>query len=332
MRLSTLRYALFVGALPPVLGACSADTPPPMAPGSDELSPGGAASASVDADTFASYWYGGLAELTGYSLTQARYGALREGTATLIYVTEPFSRRRHVKVDDVVGAGEDAAPSLKLNASREFVTGIYPYSMMTSVFTPVGAGARTLKVTTTSQEWCGHTFTQLNRAGNGWRLRAFSYFESEGDRSLALPDVWLEDEVWTTLRLNPRALPLGDLQMLPGTIYQRLSHTEFEPQAVTATIADDSSDSTLRVYSVEYPDLRRTLRIRFRAAFPHEVEGWQETYPDGGEMLTTNAQALGRQRLAYWELNAPGDEAWRDSLGLTPQFRPAREGAPLAER
>jgi hypothetical protein len=243
-------------------------------------------------------------------------------------VTEPFSRRRHVKVDDVVGAGDDAATSLKLNASREFVTGIYPYSMMTSVFSPVAPGARALKVTTTSQEWCGHTFTQLNRAGRGWRLRAFSYFESEGDRSLALPDVWLEDEVWTALRLNPAALPLGEVRMVPGTIYQRLSHTDFEPLSAMTSLEDDSTDASLRVYSIQYPELRRTLRIRFRAAFPHEVEGWDETYPDGGEMLTTIGEALGRQRLAYWELNGPGDESWRDSLGLSAEYRPRVGEAP----
>ena len=59
---------------------------------------------------------------------------------------------------------------------------------------------------------------------------------------------------------------------------------------------------------------------RFRAAFPHDVEGWEETYPDGGQLLTTHAEAAGRQRLAYWELNRPGDEAWRDSLGLTRSY------------
>jgi hypothetical protein len=276
-------------------------------------------------DSFGAFWYAGLAELTAYRLTQARYGELREGTATLIYVTEPFSRRRHVKVDDPDRAGADATTVLKLNATREFLTGIYPYSMMTSVFTPVEAGQRTLKVTTSSQEWCGHTFTQLNRSARGWRLRAFSYFESESDRSLALPDVWLEDEVWTTLRLDPAALPVGGVRMLPSTLYQRLSHTPYQAQEAVARLEPDSASADMRVYTVEYPALGRTLAIRFRAEFPHEVEGWEETYPDGGQLLTSRAEATGRQRLAYWELNARGDEIWRDSLGLP--ARPASENS-----
>ncbi len=311
-----LSFALPIGLLASSLAACASDAPSSRSAGAGRPpTDGEPARPVVDADTFAAYWYGGLAELTAYRLTQARYGALREGTATLIYVTEPFSSRRHVKVDDVRRAGDDAVTTLKVNATREFVTGIYPYSMMTSVFTPV-ADARALKVTTSSQEWCGHTFTQINRGSRGWRLRAFSYFEAEADRSLALPDVWLEDEVWTTLRLDPESLPVGQVPMLPGTIYQRLSHTDFEPQSATATMAQDSSDAALRVYSIEYPELRRTLRISFRATFPHQVEGWEETYPDGGQLLTTRAEATGRQRLAYWELNRPGDESWRDSLGI----------------
>jgi hypothetical protein len=291
--------------------------PPDTTREGDHGTPSEAQDGPPPSDSFSAYWYAGLAELTSYRLTQARYGALREGTATLIYVTEPFSRRRHVKVDDVERAGSDAVTVLKLNATREFVTGIYPYSMMASVFTPVDTERRTLKVTTSSQEWCGHTFTQINRAGSGWRLRSFSYFEQEGDRSLALGDVWLEDEIWTTLRLDPSALPQGSVRMLPGTLYQRFSHTAFHALPATATLARDSTDAGLRVYSVTYPDLQRTLSIRFRASFPHEVEGWEETYPDNGQLLTTRAEAAGRQLLPYWELNRPGDEVWRDSLGLS---------------
>ena len=323
--MNLLRTTFLLALIASTLGACGGDPPATRPTGSDDdRSAGESARPTVDPDTFAAYWYGGLAELTGYRLTQARYGALREGTATLIYVTEPFSRRHHVKVDDVERAGDDAVTTLKVNATREFVTGIYPYSMMTSVFTPV-EGGRSLKVTTTSQEWCGHTFTQINRSSRGWRLRAFSYFESESDRSLALPDVWLEDELWTTLRLDPASLPRGAVRMLPGTIYQRLSHTEFEPQDARASLADDSTDTALRVYSIEYPELRRTLRIRFRAEFPHQVEGWEETYPDGDQMLTTHAESTGRQRLAYWEMNRPGDEAWRDSLGFSSRTVASRE-------
>ena len=39
-------------------------------------------------DTFNAYWYTGLAEITSYSLEQARYGEIHKGSAVLIFVSE----------------------------------------------------------------------------------------------------------------------------------------------------------------------------------------------------------------------------------------------------
>ncbi len=307
---------LLAAALPALLAAgCLSEGPPPPAP---PARPAADAPFSVPRDRFGAYWYRGLAEVSTYALAQQRYGAPRAGTATLIYVTEPFARTRQVKVDDARAAGSRALTVLKLNATRSFTTGVYPYTLMTSVFTPVerDADGRTLKVTTSAQEWCGHTFIQLNRTGTGYRLRAHSYFEAEGDRDEPLPDVFLEDEAWTRLRLDPDALPTGRFRALPGTIYQRLSHTPFAPHDASATLAPDTADDALRVYTIAYPALRRTLAITFRAAFPHEVERWTETYPDAGREATTTATPRARRMLAYWTLNSPTDNVWRDSLGL----------------
>jgi alkaline phosphatase len=46
---------------------------------------------------------------------------------------------------------------LKLNMTREFVTGVYPYNTMLSVFTPVEVEARSPKLTASVTEWCGQT-------------------------------------------------------------------------------------------------------------------------------------------------------------------------------
>ena len=94
---------------------------------------------------FNSYWYQGKAELTSYNLEQARYGEMREGQAVLIFVTEDFSKSKQVKLDNPGAAGDDAEKVLKLNMTKKFDTGLYPYSMMSSVFTPVNGDA-SLKV------------------------------------------------------------------------------------------------------------------------------------------------------------------------------------------
>ena len=77
---------------------------------------------------FGSYWFQGKAELTSYDLEQARYGELHKGEAVLIFVTEDFSRRKQVKLDDPAKApADDKQPVLKLNFEKKFLSGIYPY-------------------------------------------------------------------------------------------------------------------------------------------------------------------------------------------------------------
>ena len=49
---------------------------------------------------FRDYWYDGKAEITSYALQQARYGELHTGEAVLVFVTEPFSKSKQVKLDD----------------------------------------------------------------------------------------------------------------------------------------------------------------------------------------------------------------------------------------
>ena len=86
---------------------------------------------------FARYWYDGNAEISSYTLTQNRYGELHEGKAVLVFVTEDFSKQKQVKLDHPEKAGADKLPVLKMNFSKNFLTGIYPYSILNSVFTPV---------------------------------------------------------------------------------------------------------------------------------------------------------------------------------------------------
>lgn len=279
-----------------------------------------AALSGPQSDQFGDYWYQGEAELTSYDLEQARYGEVHPGTAVLIYVTEPFSQSKQVKVDDPSEGGDDVVTVMKLNATRKFVTGIYPYSMMASVFTPVERQLLplTLKVTATSQEWCGHTFTQVNRTDDGYRARLFSYFEGEGDQDLALPAARLEDDLWTTIRLNPDDLPTGRFPLIPGTLHQRLAHLPFQTYEAEATL-EDGDDGT-RVYTVRYPDQGRELAITFQAAFPHEIEGWTETFRSGfgpdAEVLTTRATRKQRMMLDYWNYNDRAATDLRAELGL----------------
>jgi hypothetical protein len=261
---------------------------------------------------FDAYWSRGQAEITSYVLKQSRYGEVHDGHAVTVFVTEPFSRRKQVKLDNPGASGRDHVPVLKLNLTRKFNTGVYPYSMMTSVFTPRTLEP-TIKVTTTSQEWCGHTFTQLNLRGDVYDTKLFSYFESESDRRFEVPRALTEDELFTRIRLDPSRLPTGAITLIPGTTYQRLRHTRFGNEKATAALR---RGKTMH-YLVKYRELPRTLDIEFEAAFPHRIIGWTETLSKTpSKRLTTRATRKATLMSDYWNRNGNVDRKLRDQLGL----------------
>lgn len=272
---------------------------------------------------FNGYWYAGEAEITSYELSQARYGEIHAGEAVMVFVTEPFSQSKQVKLDDWRDQSEDNVSVMKLNLTKKFLTGIYPYSMMMSTFIPVSADKYPdpIKITTSSQEWCGHTFMQMNLKDNNYRLRGFSYFESEGDVDLDVSNALLEDEIWTRIRLNPESLPIGKVKILPSTFYLRLRHQEVNPRNAEASIlqvnTSEFSTDPHNIYSIEYDN--RKLDIYFDSNFPNTILGWEETYLSGfgkPEKLTTTAKRINTIMSPYWGKNSNKDRELRKELGL----------------
>ncbi|WP_214606953.1 hypothetical protein [Hymenobacter arizonensis] len=279
---------------------------------------------------FGSYWFQGKAELTSYDLTQARYGELHKGEAVLVFVTEDFSRKKQVKLDNPAANPADRLPVLKLNFNKKFNTGVYPYSIVTSTFTPLDLAKdpHTPKVSLSVQEWCGHVFTQLNLGPKGYNISQKSYFESEGDNETKLETTLLEDELWNRIRLNPTGLPIGNIKLVPSTAFARLQHLPLRPEAATASLRPAPSNqqsaggTPSQAYTIAYAGHKQhTLSIYFEQAFPHRILGWEETYLDGPgtpqpRLLTTRATRRRSIMLDYWRTHNNADVAWRDSLGL----------------
>lgn len=262
---------------------------------------------------FKEYWYAGNAEITSYRLEQARYGELREGTAVLIYVTEPFLPGLQVKADN---SDPSNIPVLKLNATKNYLTGIYPYAIMTSSFYPVHDNGQALKVSFSSQEWCGHVYAQLNNRDD-FEIMSHSYFGTEADQNLHLPKTPLENEIWNKIRINPNDLPIGDIEMIPSLEYLRLSHKELKAYKATAEISTSEATTT---YEISYPKLQRTLKIKFLTEFPYTIEGWTDSFKGGfgqeAKVLTSTATLINRIKTPYWQQNSNKDLYLRDSLGL----------------
>ncbi len=275
---------------------------------------------------FEDYWHQGLAEIDRYSLDQARYGGQHRGEAVLVFVTEEFDAVRQVKYEH--GERTNVVPVLKLNAWRRFFTGVYPYTVLTSVFSREDVPAlTTLKLTSSVTEWCGQAFTQWNLRDGAYSVQSFSYFQDEGDRVERVPEALLEDGLWTRLRRDPNALPIGAITVVPAAHYLRLMHRPLAAVAATATLdeVDESPRGRGRVgrYSVRYPTLSRELVLWFEREFPHRVLAWEERYPDrfgpvpqGAPASVTRGVLTRSLMLDYWNRHGPTDGAYREALGL----------------
>ncbi len=250
---------------------------------------------------FKDYWYSGQAEISSYTLEQYRYGEKRTGDAVLVFVTEPFLKDKQVKADR---NNPDNIPILKLNTTKNFITGIYPYSVMESVFYPVGNNQHALKTTASVQEWCGQTYAQLNNREQ-FEIKAHSYFESEADEAYNTEKAVLESELWTQLRLNPNSLPVGNFECIPSLAFSRLFHKSIKPTSAEATLKNNT-------YTLVYPELNRTLSINFEAEFPHKIVSWTDSYRG----KTSTATLKKTIKSAYWNKNSNKDEVLRETLQL----------------
>ena len=268
--------------------------------------------AHENSNEFADYWFTGEAELNTFDIIQNRYGEEREGETVMVFVTEDFSNSKQVKLDDPANAGNDKIPVLKLNHVRRFVTGIYDYSMMQSVFTPLDLkkNRNTLKVTTTAQDWCGHSFTQLNLEGEKYRATGFSYFESVGDNVKKIKTALLEDELWARIRIAPEDIPTGTVEVIPSTFFSHLHHADMKPKQARIQYEKGTEMSHI---ILEYLHLERSLRIGFEPEFPHKILEWEEEVKG---KLESSGKLKATMKSAYWKKHDNSHLPLRDSLRL----------------
>jgi hypothetical protein len=308
--------ALSLGVL--MCGSASAPEPVPSAQGA------AAPLSTADSNAFWAHWGDGRGELNAYRLVQPRYGAPRTGSAVYVFVTEDFSDSVRVKADPGKHPATDVYPVLKVNALRHFQTGIYDYNVMTSAFVRVASGWPVVKVSFSSQEWCGTVYHQVLPRGGGIEGLFHSYFDGEqdGQDKLPQPDGGIFEDVlpilvrgWGTTYLQPgesRKVPF-----LPSLLGARLNHKRLawgratiSRSAATSTVKVPAGTFDVSVWTVA-EEGGRTLTYQIEAAAPHRLVRWSA---DGGE----EGSLLGSTRLAYWKLNGPGGEAHLAEIGLKP--------------
>lgn len=272
-------------------------------------------SSTPSSEEFKNYWYQGKAEISSYELEQARYGQIRKGEQILLFVTEDQSKTQHQKLNNPKAHPEDAVKVMKMNRTKKFTTGIYPYSMMNSVFTPVHISQKenTYRSTTSSQEWCGHTFTLIDRWENELEVQLHSYFISEGDTSFQLKRAYLEDAIYNRIRIAPEKLPTGSINIIPGSFFQRFKHTLIRIEKAEAKLSKGEQFNT---YEIIYQNLDREIEITFEKSFPYRIEKVEETYTDGDQELTSIATRKATIVNDYWNRNSLQDTVLRKKLLL----------------
>ena len=189
--------------------------------------------------------------------------------------------------------------------------------MMLSVFSPIEKApyAHALKITMSSQEWCGHVFSQMNLGGSRYSFVGHSYFEKEGEERFSLKSDILEDELWNAIRLDPENLPIGDVKLIPGLFFTRLKHSDLK--SLNASIGKSESGDVVS-YALSIPDQERNLIIHYQKKFPHKILGWEESFCEHGQKRETRAVLDKTLVIDYWRKNKNEFQYLRDSLGLSP--------------
>lgn len=234
-------------------------------------------------------WDDGKAEFCAYDVVWARYGHHYPGRALLILVKEPWNADLDVKADDPAASAFEV---LKLNHVRDVATGIYTYHQMASVYLRRDTGGLR-KLAATSSEACGVSTAEVVRG----RLDTRSYFDGQGDRSLDWPAGAVpEDGLPAALRDFVAGEPPAALRVFPSLMQSRFPELAAAEWRVEKTVAEEGVQLRLR-------HEERSLAYTFERQPPHRLLRFETG--DG-----TVYRMKKCERLAYWEMHDPGDEAW----------------------
>lgn len=245
----------------------------------------------------------GLAEIATYDAALLREGAIRTARAYTILVSEDLVPSSLVKADDWRRPGLLRAHKFAVHTAVP--TGMSQFRESTVVFLEQATYAP-LRVTYSSQDFCGLTFEELLRRGDRWVHRWSSYWEDDGGHGERfLPDGIPVDALpaWV------RAIPLR-----PGMRFERTVILSLQGSQASSPPAVVASFEVSGPHLVEVPAGRfDTFEVRVRGEgvdlqvsverqFPNRVVAWTDT-------LGQSFRLVKSQREAYWERTAPDDAA-----------------------
>src|SRR5690606_4294986 len=102
-------------------------------------------------------------------------------------------------------------------------TGLLPRVLSTRLYDPFDPRLPSpLGATASALSWTDTRYQQWRRDAAGFRVLTRSALEP--DAEAALPELLLEDQLFTQIRLDPSALPVGLRSLVPGLHFLTLEH------------------------------------------------------------------------------------------------------------
>lgn len=275
---------------------------------------------------FLKYWKSGLAELSSYDILAERYGEMRKAQGVMVFVYEETNSETRIKVETGKTPEARRIPTLKLNNILKFNTGIYDYSVMTSVFAGLSGSVvkrpfQPLKISFSSQEWCGNVYHHLLPMPSGLVSELHSYFEAEGDSrtTLSYPqgELYYEDELPILVReLDGIFMEPGTsrtINLMPSLWGRRKQHA---PLAISSGTLTKAGPDTLRLSGVNRASMKWTLEqggvtttYHVESAPPRTLLAWENSRGETGRLIKS-------LRKTYWKRNGNKDEPLRKELGI----------------
>ncbi len=285
-------------------------------------------SLAVPSPSFLSYWKSGLAELSVYEGETERYGELRQARTIMIFVYEEINENTRIKVESPDTPAKLTVPVLKLNHIQRFSTGIYDYSIMTSVFSALaGPQAQRAfipkKISQTIQDWCGHVYQHILPRESAIEHTLHSYFEKEGDAINVIPikdgtDIYYEDNFPILLReLDGPILNQGqsiNFTLLPSIWHARKNHMPVTlvkaslTKGVEVTTQSPYGKILCVTWTLSKP--ASTTKYFIETRHPHKLIRWENSQGEWGALTKS-------RRDTYWQHNDTSSNYRRRELGLS---------------
>lgn len=245
-----------------------------------------------------SLWDDGLAEVARYDSKTLIYGRLWDHEKVLIVVKEDFTEEYYTKADAPY-KNKKLIPVIKLNIFTRIQTMVYPYQYLTSVFVKKNDVFYPLKMTVSSQEWCGNTFKEWINWKKPARIVYHSYFDNQGDGSVSV-DYSPGNMLWEQLFFSLRALAFRNGYKKTFKLYDSLTTNQFKAPGLHEAKAGVSGPVEIEALKKKISCWKVTVETGtgkavywFAEAYPHSLIRYTDS--KGQEMRIKKLE-----RTAYW--------------------------------